>query len=257
MTSDPRGGIVRSGASGNYVYNVKQNVSPSGVVSEPNYSYANKPVVFVNWLSAARFTNWLNNGQGSSDTETGAYTMANFPSESQGRNVGAKWFLPTEDEWYKAAFYDPSSGGFYDYETGTNVPPDNHATTSDSGNSANYATANGSGAYPLTGAGAYTQSASPFGTFDQAGNVWEWTESEYLDVGRVLARTLRGGYFSGTTTMMRANNRFGRFGPSAGLDVGFRVATIGVPEPSTFILSIAGLVTLGTRRRKSVPHNRV
>jgi formylglycine-generating enzyme required for sulfatase activity len=182
--------------------------------------------------------------------------MSTFPSQSQGRNVDAKWFLPTEDEWYKAAFYNPGLAAYYDYETGTNVAPDNHPTTSDSGNSANYATANGSGNYPLTSAGAYAQSASPFGTFDQAGNVWEWTESEYKDAVVGLGRTLRGGYLNGTTTMMRANNRLGRSEPISGADVGFRMASIAVPEPSTILFAAVAFATLSIRRRKSVPQDR-
>jgi formylglycine-generating enzyme len=65
----------------------------------------NKPVNFVTFYDSIRFANWLHNGQGSGDTETGAYTLAD--GESVTRNAGATWFLASESEWYKAAYHDP------------------------------------------------------------------------------------------------------------------------------------------------------
>ena len=68
----------------------------------------------VSWFSAVRFANWVNNGQGGADTETGAYTLlGGTPILSNDRFISrqpdAKVFLPTEDEWYKAAYYDPGT----------------------------------------------------------------------------------------------------------------------------------------------------
>ena len=54
------GGISRSGSSGSYTYGA---TSP------------NMPVNFVSFFDAVRFANWMNNGQGSSNTETGSYTL--------------------------------------------------------------------------------------------------------------------------------------------------------------------------------------
>lgn len=62
MGSDPRGGITRSGSAGSYMYTTKTNMG-------------DKPVNYVTWYDAIRFANWLHNGQGSGDTETGAYTL--------------------------------------------------------------------------------------------------------------------------------------------------------------------------------------
>src|SRR5690606_22641777 len=62
MTSDPRGGIVRSGLRPNYVYTSKPNMG-------------DKPVNYVSWYDAVRFANWMHNGQGDGDTESGAYTL--------------------------------------------------------------------------------------------------------------------------------------------------------------------------------------
>jgi len=62
MDSNPRGGIsFTSGASDGSKYAAKTNMGE-------------KPVNFVSWFDAARVANWLQNGQGSGSTETGAYT---------------------------------------------------------------------------------------------------------------------------------------------------------------------------------------
>ena len=89
------GGITRSGVSGTYTYAVKSG-------------FADKPVTYVSFYDSLRFANWLNNGQGSGDTETGAYTLLGgtaTPSDgtSVTRNGGANIFLPSDNEWYKAA----------------------------------------------------------------------------------------------------------------------------------------------------------
>jgi hypothetical protein len=119
MDINARGGITRSGVSGSYTYTPKTNMG-------------NKPVNFVSWYDAIRFANWLHNGQGSGDTETGAYTLlGGTPTPTNGnsitRNTGAIWFLTSEDEWYKAAYYDPTlgggSGGYWDYATQSNSAP--------------------------------------------------------------------------------------------------------------------------------------
>ncbi len=62
---------------------------------------------YVSFFDAMRFTNWLHNGQGSGDTESGAYTIGSGTDEV--RSANAKYWIPSEDEWYKAAYYDPNS----------------------------------------------------------------------------------------------------------------------------------------------------
>ena len=90
----------------------------------------NLPVNFVTWPSAARFANWLNNGQGNADTETGAYTFG--PSDSNGnplsnalikRNPAAHVFLPNDNEWYKAAYYNPVTHSYFAYATSSDAAP--------------------------------------------------------------------------------------------------------------------------------------
>jgi len=224
------GGITRSGSSGSYSYTT---ISGRG----------NMPVNFVSWYDSIRFANWLNNGQGSGDTETGAYTLlGGTPTPSNGlsitRNTGATWFLTSEDEWYKAAYYDGSS--YFDYPTSSNTAPTAVAPAGGS-NSANYLFFIGD----LTDVGAYTGSASPFGTLDQGGNVWEWNEA--LLSGSF--RGQRGGSFNNNSNFLLASAR-GILNPTLeNVSVGFRVAT--VPEPSMAVLAVVGCVLmLWWRRRK-------
>jgi formylglycine-generating enzyme required for sulfatase activity len=109
MTSDPNGGIdFNAGAANGSKYEIKAGRD-------------NNPLVWVTWYSAVRFANWLHNGMGSSETEKGAYTLLGgtpTPSNSGSitRNPGAKWWLPSEDEWYKAAYHknDGVTGNYWE-----------------------------------------------------------------------------------------------------------------------------------------------
>jgi formylglycine-generating enzyme len=129
MGSKTWGGIVRSGESGSYTYDVKAPALGG------TYTYDNKPVVFVGWGDAIRFANWLNNSQptGAEDgttTENGAYTLNGAITDAAlaaaTRNSNAIWWLPSENEWYKAAYYDPGMGAYLDFPTRTNTVPNTH-----------------------------------------------------------------------------------------------------------------------------------
>lgn len=261
MGSTSWGGIDRSGSPGSYSYSVKSDAPGQGF-GGADYSYADKPVVFVSWFDSVRFANWMHNGQGSVDTENGAYTLlGGTPTPSNAstvtRNPGARWWLPSEDEWYKAAYYDASAGVYHDYPSGDNGVLDNNFPMTDSGNSANffdgvnpipsfpnagYTTGNGN--YPLTDAGSYSLSASPFGTFDQGGSVLEWNDTLFGTL-----RSLRGGSWIGGADSLRASSWFLYDDTlSGGANVGFRVAT--VPEPSLLLLALTGLCVPLVRRRE-------
>jgi hypothetical protein len=66
------------------------------------------PVGYVNFYDAARFANWMNNGQGAGDTETGSYTLTadGIATNTVTRNAGVSILLASEDEWYKAVYLD-------------------------------------------------------------------------------------------------------------------------------------------------------
>jgi formylglycine-generating enzyme required for sulfatase activity len=250
MGSETQGGIIRFGAAGSFTYQVKA-AAQSGA-----YLYDDKPVVFVSSVDAMRFANWLHNDQPSgpqnaSTTEDGAYTLngavTNAALAAVTRNSGAQWWLPSEDEWYKAAYHnnDGVTGNYWDYPTGTDSAPDNNLPSSDSGNSANFGHATGSEEYPLTNAGAYTLSGSPYGTFDQGGNVWEWNETLFDGV-----RSPRGGGWSSDIELY-ASFIYSYHPTVATYEdwmLGFRVASA-VPEPaSAVLLAIATVSGLFLRR---------
>lgn len=113
MGSDARGGISRSGTSGSYTYATRGNRCA-------------KPVNYVSWFDAARYANWLHNGMGAGDTETGAYTLNGATTgNAPAKNAGAKYWIPTENEWYKAA-YHKSGGrntGYWSFATQSNTNP--------------------------------------------------------------------------------------------------------------------------------------
>ena len=190
----------------------------------------NHPVNFVTWFDTLRFANWLNNGQGNGDTESGAYTLLGgtpTPSNAQSitRNAGARVFLPSEDEWYKAAYYNAATSSYFFFSTSSNSPP----TASGPSNLANHANYN-SVVGNLTDVGAYTATTSPYGAFDMGGNVFQWNEAS-IGIGY---RGARGGSFDdpvdfdsdgdfdGLTSHERAE-----YAPTTELnDLGFRVASM-------------------------------
>jgi len=230
------GGIVRTGNnSGGYTY----------------YAILGRgdmPVNFVSFYDALRFANWLHNGQptgwqDSTTTEDGAYTFSG-PTSVGSRNAGATIFLTSEDEWYKAAYYDALSTSYFDYPAGADAQTGCVLPSGDTGNSANCNWVVGD----LTDAGAYSLSGSPYGTFDQGGNVWEWNEA--IIIGSY--RGHRDGSFGADPGILAASYRDGASPASeGGYTGGFRVAM--VPEPTTALLRAAALLVLGvlaaTRRR--------
>jgi formylglycine-generating enzyme len=229
------GGITRSGSAGSYTYAAKAG-------------FANKPVVWVSLADALRFSNWLNNGQGSGDTETGAYTLLGGTATPSNlatvtRNPGALTFLPSENEWYKAAYYSPA-GVYFDYPTGTNTATGCVVPSSDSGNSANcHGVVSVEGG--LTNVGAYSLSESPYGTFDQGGNVMEWNE---WSPSPGTSPGARGGAFA-TDYILLAASSPNDASPGSESFIGFRVASL-VPEPGTGVLTMTGLLGLAARRKR-------
>ncbi len=252
-------GISRSGSDGSYTYSV---IGPSGTTPAGASSPGNRPITYVSWFDAARFANWMHNGQGFGSTETGAYTLANATSgTAPAKNPGARFYIPTENQWYKAAYYMGSgtNAGYWDYATQSDTAPGN--VIGSGANLANYrfitdnftvtqsASFSGTQNY-LTDVGAFTNSVSAYGTFDQSGNVLEWND---LTGAAGSSRGYRGGYYDGTSAVdLSSTTRY--VSNETSLErpyVGFRLAAI-VPEPSTYAMALAGLACGGysmVRRR--------
>lgn len=204
------GGIRRRTETGGYVYAAKPG-------------WAERPATYLNWYRLARLANWLHFGRPNTgesrfgttegDAAHGAYDTRHFTAPDSdvvvreelpaGRNPGARYFLPTEDEWFKAAHYDPDRPGgrpYWTYPVRTDEPPDNRPPPGGA-NSVNHVVEHFCIGMPfvLTEVGAFQAAMSYFGTQDQGGNVWEWTESWRVPKGAddwrasEPARVLRGG----------------------------------------------------------------
>ena len=228
MGSSARGGITQSGLSGAFAYSAKTNMG-------------DKPVNYVSWFDAARVSNWYQNGAtSSSSTEDGAYTLVSGQTtgEAPAVNPGATFYVPTQDQWYKAAYYKGggTSAGYWDYATQNDSAPT--AVTAGStgigsagstGNFANIDTTadwnslNGNVTTVGTNGG-----ASAYGAFDMSGNVGE------LNDGTGAAgssRGLKGGSWNSSASAVSSSGGV-YVGPSyESFTVGFRLASpVSVPE---------------------------
>jgi formylglycine-generating enzyme required for sulfatase activity len=218
-TSMASSGITRGGSSGSYTYSVSSG-------------FENKPVVYVSWYDAARFSNWLSNGQGNGDTETGSYSLNGLSSGLILPIVDAKIRLPSEDEWYKAAYYNGANSTYSLYPNGQNS-----ITTA----GANYDLSVG----VATDVGTYSGDPSMYGTFDQGGNVFEWNDA----VIEGSWRGLRGGSWNGPGLFLESSYRDISDHPlSEDSYYGFRLAS--VPEPSSLILTMLASGVMLIRRKR-------
>lgn len=242
MATQPYAGIVRSGSPGNFSYAIKTNMG-------------NKPVNYVSAHDAMRFANWLQNGQGSGSTETGAYDFTGGNVSTITRTANAQWFLPTASEWYKAAYYQPASAGgdadnYWTYATRSNSPPTVAFIVSPAADIANpgpnVVNYNDGVGIPTSVGTAGPQSASYYGTYDQTGNIAEVTESFFLLPTQVGgSRVNFPGYFGSNLTRLPAGVQVEQFATLDSFNDGFRLAAvIGVPEPSTIGMAVVGLIAL-------------
>ncbi|MSR27054.1 MAG: PEP-CTERM sorting domain-containing protein, partial [Planctomycetaceae bacterium] len=234
-------GISQTGGSGSYTYSVLGS--------------ANRPITYVSWWDSARFSNWMANGQPSgaqtsATTENGAYNVNGATSgnvvaknaTNPNTSAAPTFYVPTENEWYKAAYYSPSlnsgSGGYYAYATQSDTPPGN--VVGILANQANYnngvysvtqSSSYSSSQNYLTDVGAFSGSGSFYGTFDQSGNVFQWND---LDGAAGSSRGLRGGWGNDAFSVSSSSSYSDDPSIEDG-SIGFRLASpvsgpSGVPE---------------------------
>jgi hypothetical protein len=211
-----------------------------------------RPATGVSWLEAAKFVNYLNTSKGyqAAYSITGntlqLWDVSSSTGSNRFRNINTHYFLPSIDEWFKAAFYNPSNNSYSNYATGSNSLPTS-ITGGIISSSAVYNLSESSGPADVNSCGGY----SFFGTMGQSGNACEILETANDGVNDVANenRMKRGGswYFNN----FLASNVTGEFftAPNAEwADQGFRVAS--VPEPSALSLLAIGLGALAMMRRR-------
>jgi len=237
-STDPATGNLYGAVSSNYrigKYEVTaaqwQTINTAAGIGDSGYWSGNQPTAAISWYEAAQFCNYLTSG----DKYSGAYKFdisGNFLSIDRVSSIstyGTTYVIPTEDEWYKAAYFKPNASGYSLYANGTNTAPI-------AGVNSNYNMAIGA-PWDITN-GTVEQN----GTFDMMGNVWEWNEA--LISGSY--RGIRGGSY-GSYDNDLASSRRGIGYPFGGRDfIGFRVAS--VPEPCSLALLLIGGLALRNRK---------
>lgn len=253
-------GITRNVVGGQYQYTATSPTSP---------------ITNVSWTMAARFVNWLNNGEPTITSDptawnnalnTGAYGLSTARLNTDGTTVPrainttpaltAKYFLPSADEWTKAAFYNPAGAGSWNtWQTGVNSPtPAQTSVASASNNAAVYGTGVATPGYAALPVGSIPNSQSPYGLYDMLGNVTEMTDTANASNAWFA---VSGNYAVAAASITGWNINNNRYLTAISSANGFRVAGVAaVPEPETITLAAFGIVGLCganwlKRRRKT------
>jgi len=227
-------GIIQMGSTDSFTYSVAAG-------------HENFPVNFVSWGDTARFVNWLQNGQptgaeGPGTTETGTYPLNGAFSSSQltaaaQRQPGANYFIPSENEWFKSAYYKSGgpNAGYWIFPTQSDSAPSNVLDPNGTNNANYYAGAFTDPVNFVTPVGSFASSPGPYGTFDQGGDVFQWNETssglfdfEYRG-GACTTDSIdlsKGAFFYNDATLAES------------AVLGFRVAA--VPEPDSISLLLVG-----------------
>jgi len=241
----------------------KAELSPVAVTGDPSEAYDADPTTWtgpsvptneVSWYEAAQFVNWLNTSTGhhaaykfTGTQGTSGYALDTWSAnEADGetnlyRHKNAFYYIPTEDEWVKAGYWNGAA-----IQTYSNASPGDLVLGDPDPAKWNYEPSVGS---DLWNVGIGIEELN--GTFDMMGNVWEWIESPFDDpnYGTDSNRVIRGGsaYDGADDWLPSFARRLATPNDEHAL-IGFRVAS--VPEPCTLgLLAIGGLAIL--RRRKT------
>ena len=233
----------------------------SAYQQNPYFPDPKVPTNMVSWYEAAQFVNWLNTStdnqpayrftgtQGTSD-----YSLAIWsPAEAENgtnlyRHKDAMYYLPTDDEWVKAAYWNGND--LQTYATKGDVTP--HQGDGVSGTGWNYYGVSGYATDPYGPWDVGSGSEELNDTFDMMGNVWEWIESPFYsgDYGTDSYRVRRAGAYNINISALKSNFRPGMQPFGQVDDTGFRVAC-DIPEPASLSLLALGGVALILRRLRA------
>ena len=224
----------------------------------------NWPVRGLSWRLSAVYCNWLHNGKGRAPEAflSGAYDVSTFGTtgdtwtDQARRSPGAKFWIPSVDEWLKAVNYDPNKdgpgvGGWWDYTNGSNDRPV-MGLPGVGETSANIAAQIGAEAAWQIPVGAYADHTTPYGLLDASGGVSEWLEDwvfpndptdRFFD-GHASEDFLYGTFDVDHVAIPRGSRSPG----SASFYQGIRIAAA-VPAPGS-LTAFAMTALLGTRRRR-------
>jgi len=252
-------------------YDISQNqidkATTSGMQNVvAGYWSGDQPAASMSWYESAAFVNWLNVTKGfqpaynltwSGSTWSMALwtvTDSGYDANNKYRNSLAKYFLPSENEFYKAAYGKSDGSGYYLYPTAS----DTASTPVASGTAAGTAVCgNQSASSSVYQAGGL----SSYGTMGQGGNVWQWEETAEDGVNNSSkeAHGIRGGVYSLSSLYFSSSYRYPYNLPPdyEFFAIGFRVASVdiaSIPEPSTYALFGIGAIgmLMVIRKKKTV-----
>ncbi len=267
------GGIYSSPSGGvGYDYRVSTyEISQDAITKATNLGMTNvtagahagnRPAANISWFEAAAFVNWLNTSQGLQAaynlTFSGTWSLTVWGESDRAttgvdsgtnpyRHKNAFYVLPSEDEWYKAAFHQNTgvNANYWDYATGSNSTP----TAVASGTTAGTVVFDGQpNPADVDSAGGL----SSYGTMGQTGNVFEWIESASPPTDG--SRLFLGGKWTSASDELRSSFTNYIEPEAQESDVGFRVVSV-VPEPHEYAIMVTGmlglLIVLRRMRRKA------
>ncbi len=225
----------------------------------------------ITWRTAAIYCNWLTNNKSLEHSAfmNGAYDVTTFGFEIQPNGIrrftdqfehtpGAAYYIPTWDEWLKAAHYDPaksnpdgSTGGWWTYSNGSDQPW--VGAPPSAGGTANF----GFGPSPnpfVIPLGAYS-GTSPWGLYDVAGATTEWTESLQVVAGTgERLRYFDGSEWNSSQGLSIADSIYSRgstqYPNDPGLGFGLRIASV-IPAPSSLVFIALGMLPRARRRSRN------
>ncbi|MEY2726889.1 MAG: hypothetical protein RLZZ458_2756 [Planctomycetota bacterium] len=263
------------------------NSDPLNVASPITYSSpargADRPATGVTWNEAARFVNWLNRSKSNGSivayrttTAAGNISLWSSTSPSQAldynssnpyRSKRALYALATLNEWYKAAYYDPTKnggiGGYWDYSVRTNSAP-NPVSSGVGATDVVY----GLGSTGVPASVYNSGGLSTYGVRAMNGNVWEWTETPMnASYSGSATRYVVGGGFADVDPTTFNKDELRLRSPSQDTNqIGFRVISLvaedfddgggmlsgfsSVPEPSVSFVYVVAMGGFGWRLRR-------